>query len=170
MRANVTINKVLGAAALLAPVLAFGLAAPATADSTHGARAPTVRQASSELRVPLDQAVPLRLSGAAGGVAVGNPSIAGVTVQNDQLLFVTGRSYGTTNLVVVDSEGRTIYSGRITVTADEANVVMVTRGAETSRLDCTPLCRPRPDIGDSAASYTTANEQIAGRASAAGAR
>jgi hypothetical protein len=39
---------------------------------------------------------------------------------------------------------------------------MVTRGNETARLECTPLCRPRPDIGDGPASQSV-NEQIAGR-------
>jgi Flp pilus assembly secretin CpaC len=104
-----------------------------------------------DIRVALDQAFPIRLSEAAEGVAVGNPSIAGVSVQNDHFLFVTGRSYGSTNLVVVGVNGRVLYSGRIVVTPDETDVVMVTRGVETARLECTPLCRPRPDIGDASA-------------------
>ena len=172
MRAMSGMNKVLGAALIAAPAvaLAFAGAPAANADGPNGAVAPAIhRQTSShELRVPLDQAVALRLSAPAEGVAIGNPSIAGVSIQNERLLFVTGRSYGTTNLVIVGPEGQTVYSGRITVTADEANVVMVTRGAETTRLDCTPLCRPRPDIGDASASYSQTAEQIQGRASAAG--
>lgn len=101
-----------------------------------------------DIRVALDQAFPIRLSEPAAGVAVGNPSIAGVSVQNDRFLFVTGRSYGATNLVVVGANDRVLYSGRIVVSPDETDVVMVTRGLSTSRLECTPLCRPRPDIGD----------------------
>ncbi len=50
-------------------------------------------------------------------MAIGNPSIAGVSVQNDHFLFVTGRSYGTTNLVVVGRDGRVLYSGRVVVIA-----------------------------------------------------
>ncbi len=116
-----------------------------------------------DIRVALDQAFPSRLSEPAEGVAVGNPAIAGVSVQNDRFLFVTGRSYGSTNLVVVGPNGRVLYSGRIVVSPDETDVVMVTRGVETARLECTPLCRPRPDIGDGEAS-TAINEQITGRA------
>jgi Flp pilus assembly secretin CpaC len=121
-----------------------------------------------DVRVALDQAFPIRLSEPAEGVAIGNPSIAGVTVQNDMFLFVTGRSYGSTNLVVVGQNGRVLYSGRVVVTPDETDVVMVTRGNETARLECTPLCRPRPDIGDGEASQSV-NEQITSRASAAAA-
>jgi Flp pilus assembly secretin CpaC len=119
-----------------------------------------------DIRVALDQAFPIRLAEPAEGVAIGNPSIAGVSVQNDRFLFVTGRSYGSTNLVVVGANGRVLYSGRVVVTPDETDVVMVTRGIETARLECTPLCRPRPDIGDGQVSQAVA-EQITGRASAA---
>jgi Flp pilus assembly secretin CpaC len=115
-----------------------------------------------DIRVALDQAFPIRLAESAEGVAVGNPSIAGVSVQNDRFLFVTGRSYGSTNLVVVGANGRVLYSGRIVVAPDETDVVMVTRGVDTARLECTPLCRPRPDIGDGEAS-TAINEQITSR-------
>lgn len=115
-----------------------------------------------DIRVALDQAFPIRLAEPAEGVAVGNPSIAGVSIQNDRFLFVTGRSYGSTNLVVVGQNGRVLYSGRIVVSPDETDVVMVTRGVETARLECTPLCRPRPDIGDGQAS-TAVNDQITSR-------
>lgn len=101
-----------------------------------------------DIRVSLDAATPLRLSSPAQGVAIGNPAIAGVTVQDERLLFVTGRAYGTTNLVVVGGDGRVIYNGRVTVTPDEQGAVMVTRGSETTRLECTPLCRSRPDEGE----------------------
>ncbi len=115
-----------------------------------------------DIRVALDQAFPIRLAEPAEGVAVGNPSIAGVSIQNDRFLFVTGRSYGSTNLVVVGQNGRVLYSGRTVVSPDETDVVMVTRGVETARLEGTPLCRPRPDIGDGQAS-TAVNEQITSR-------
>jgi Flp pilus assembly secretin CpaC len=118
-----------------------------------------------DIRVALDQAFPIRLAEPAQGVAVGNPSIAGVSIQNDRFLFVTGRSYGSTNLVVMGDGNRVLYSGRIVVAPDETDVVMVTRGVETARLECTPLCRPRPDIGDGPAS-TSVNEQIASRPAA----
>lgn len=125
---------------------------------------------ANDIRVALDQAVPIRLSAPAEGIAIGNPTIAGVSVQNERFLFVTGRSYGTTNLVVVGADGRTLYSGLVTVTPDETNVVMVTRGAQTGRLECTPVCRPRPDIGDGQTGFEAVNEQINGRQSAAGSR
>lgn len=116
--------------ALVAAVLVFFVSAPAFA---------------RDIRVAPDQAFPIRLSEPAEGVAIGNPAIAAVTVQNDRFLFVTGRTYGSTNLVVVGEGGRVLYSGRVVVTPDETDVVMVTRGVETARLECTPTCRSRPE-------------------------
>lgn len=139
--------------ALAAVAMAATLITPAQADAR-------------DIRVALDQAFPIRLSESAEGVAIGNPSIAGVSVQNDRFLFVTGRSYGSTNLVIVGDNGRVLYSGRVVVAPDETDVVMVTRGVETARLECTPLCRPRPDIGDGAASQEV-NQQISNHASTA---
>lgn len=155
MRAEAWIHRAAGLAAMFAAGFLFLAATIAAA-------------AAEDIRVSLDQAIPVRLAAPAEGVAIGNPSIAGVSVQNDQLLFVTGRSYGTTNLVIVGQGGRVLYSGRVTVTPDETNVVMVTRGADTQRLECAPLCRPRPDIGDGDESFTSVNQQISNHSSGAG--
>lgn len=122
---------------------------------------------AGEVQVALDQSRSITLPDSATGVVIGNPSVAGVSVQNDRLLFVTGRSYGSTNLIVVGPTGRPIYETRITVIPDETNVVMVTRGAATARLDCNPLCRRRPDISDDQTAFSQTNEQISTRNSQA---
>jgi len=136
------------------------MACAAAAAATMAAISPA---SARDIRISLDQAFPIRLAEAAEGVAIGNPTIAGVSVQNDRFLFVTGRSYGSTNLVVVGENGRVLYSGRVQVVPDETNVVMVTRAGDTSRLECTPLCRPRPDIGDNAEDTSALAGQISGR-------
>lgn len=106
---------------------------------------------AEDIRISLDQAFPIRLGAPAAGVAVGNPNIAGVSVQDDQLLFVTGRAYGATNLVIVGDNGRMLYSGRVIVSPDETGSVMVTRGTQTTRMQCSPLCRASPDVGGAGA-------------------
>jgi Flp pilus assembly secretin CpaC len=118
-----------------------------------------------DIQVALDQSFPVRLAQSASGVAVGNPTIAAVSMQNDHLFFVTGRAYGTTNITVVDANNRVMYSGRVVVVPDETHVVRVTRGTETAQLECTPMCRPAPDIGD--ATFEAVSQQITSRASSA---
>jgi Flp pilus assembly secretin CpaC len=124
---------------------------------------PAALAQDSGLRVALDQSAPVVLPGSASGVVVGNPTVAGVSIQNDRLLFVTGRSYGTTNLIVVGANGRPILQTRVTVVPDESGSVMVTKGTDSARFDCTPLCRRRPDLSDSPDAFGKANEQINAR-------
>ena len=119
-------------------------------------------------RVAIDQARPLNLSAAAAGVVVGNPAIAGVSLQSDRLLFVTGRSYGITNLIVVGANGRPIYESRISVVPDEnGSTVMVTKGTSTVRHDCAPVCRRTPDIADDTNAFDEVSKQVATHAGAA---
>ncbi len=91
------------------------------------------------LVVPLDHSQRLSLSGAASSVLVGNPSIADVTVVDSHTLYLQAKSYGVTNLVVLDRVGRTLYSGDVTVSAPGASV-SVYRGGERADFGCTPRC------------------------------
>jgi hypothetical protein len=111
------------------------------------------------LRVPLDQATSISLPADASGVVIGNPSIAGVSVQSSRLLFVTGRSYGSTNLIVLGPNGRQLVRTRITVVPDEENAVMLIEGANQVRYDCTPQCRRRPDMTDELNEWSRAQKQ-----------
>jgi Flp pilus assembly secretin CpaC len=143
------------------PRFRAAIAALAAVTSLFGASAASAQ----DIRVALDQSFPLRLTQAAQGVAVGNPAIAGVSIQNDHFLFVTGRSYGATNLTILGDNNRVLFAGRVVVIPDETGAVIVTRGTETSRLQCDPVCRPRPDIGDGNAGPM--NEQITNHAAVA---
>jgi Flp pilus assembly secretin CpaC len=159
---------------VIAAAMVAMVGAPALADGPNRkvARASATAGAATgaELRVGLDQARPLQLPAGASGVVIGNPSIAGVTVQTDRLLFITGRSYGSTNLIVVGTNGRQLYQGRITVVADETNALMLNKGGWVSRYDCTPVCRRRPDISEDPQAFSQTTTQIQTRQSMAASR
>ena len=128
----------------------------------------SVAYAAATFRVPIDQARPLALKAPASGIIIGNPSIAGVSLQSSKLLFVTGRSYGTTNLIIVGENGRPVYTSMITVTAaDSPGTVMVTRGLTTVRNECAPRCRQTPDISDDSVVFDQVNKQAGQHASTA---
>jgi len=117
--------------------------------------------AAGSFHVTLDQAKPLALKEPATGVVIGNPAIAGVTLQSDKLLFITGRAYGSTNLIIVGANGRPVYETRITVGADEGgSTVLVTRGTSTISHECAPLCRKTPDMADDQRAFDEYNSAI----------
>jgi Flp pilus assembly secretin CpaC len=155
------VSALLGVAACA--TLSFGLISRADADGAgtrmqaDAAAAAVSNAHAGDIRISLDQAFPIRLGSPAAGVAVGNPNVAGVSVQDDHLLFVTGKAYGTTNLVIVGENGRMLYSGRIIVGADEDGGVMVVRGTQVERLTCSPICREHSDVGGAGASASGGN-------------
>ncbi len=109
----------------VALTLTLALAAPALADS---------------LVVPIDHSMRLAVHGQAASVVVGNPAVADVTVVDTHTLFVSGRGYGETDVVVLDRAGQTIFSGDVIVAAAGGGRVSVYRGPDRTDMACAPNC------------------------------
>lgn len=92
------------------------------------------------LRVSMNQARVLKLDRAVSKVIVGNSKVADATVADATTIVLTGRSFGTTNLVLLDAEGNAIVDERILVSIDEGNTVRVYRQTSRSVLSCSPSC------------------------------
>jgi hypothetical protein len=138
----------------------------ALAKSTPQKLPVTQTEAAADLRIPLDQARAISSPGLVRGVVVGNPAIAGVSAQNDRLVFVTGRSYGTTNVILVGERGP-ILQTKISVVSDETGAVIVDPGGWSMRYDCAPECKRRPDISDDPAAFSQTMSAITARSGAA---
>ncbi len=118
------------------------------------------------ITVTLDQARILRVAAPAGTIIIGNPSIADATLQDAQTLVITGRAYGSTNLLVLDAEGEPIADDQLVVQAP-TDTVTVYRGASRASMSCFPLCQPTMVPGDSAEAFGTIQSQTASRAGSA---
>jgi len=115
---------------------------------------PGVASAQSQpLSVEIDQSARIQLRGQAGSVIVGNPAIADVTVVDANTLFVTGKGYGVTEVVVVDGVGRTLFQSQVVVAGGDAGRVRVWRGAQVTEMACAASCAPtlRSPASDGAA-------------------
>lgn len=99
--------------------------------------------------VDLNKTEIVRLPENAGAVVIGNPSIADVTVHSANTLFVVGRGYGETNLVVLNSTGHTIMNADIQVISKlPTNGVRLYNGKDRESYNCSPYCLPSPILGD----------------------
>ncbi len=98
---------------------------------------------SASLNVEIDQTQRVQLRGPAGSVIVGNPAIADVTVVDANTLYITGKGNGVTEIVAVDTIGRTVFQSQIVVT-DGAGVgrVRVWRGGQATEMACASSCSP----------------------------
>jgi Flp pilus assembly secretin CpaC len=103
---------------------------------------------ADDLIVKYDQSQLLRLPRPAAEIIIGNPAIADVAVQSDNLLVVTGKTFGITNIIVLDAKRNVIQDQRVLVKRDEARVVNLQRGTERQSYNCAPQCNPSITIGD----------------------
>ena len=107
-----------------------------------------VRAADDDIIVKYDQSQLLRLKRPAAEIIIGNPSIADVSVQSGNLLVVTGKSFGITNIITLDADRNVIQDQRVLVKRDEGKVVNLQRGIDRQSYNCTPQCNPSITIGD----------------------
>src|ERR1043166_6088638 len=129
--------------------------------------------AEPPLNIVVDQATLMRLPEKVSTIVVGNPLIADVAVQSGGLVVVTGKGYGSTNLIVLDRAGTVLLERQVVVRAPTDQTVSVYRGAERETYSCTPNCERRITLGDSAAYFTATAGQADARsnqATAAGAK
>ncbi|WP_457586881.1 pilus assembly protein N-terminal domain-containing protein [Ensifer canadensis] len=92
------------------------------------------------MRVHMDHARVLKLDRPVSKVIIGNAEVADATVADARTIVITGRSFGTTNLVILDQDGNAIVDEQILVSIDEANTVRVYRQTSRTVLSCTPSC------------------------------
>ena len=123
------------------------------------AAAPTMASAQhaklEDLVVNYDQSQLLRLSRPASEIIIGNPVIADVTVQSGNLLVVTGKTFGITNMIILDASRNIIQEQRILVQRDEGKVLNLNRGTSRQSYNCTPQCNPSIIIGDEPGYFDT---------------
>ncbi len=119
-----------------------------------------VTQANEPVIITIDRAKVLRISRPADTIIVGNPSIADATIQDQQTLVLTGRSFGVTNIVILDADGDPIVDETIVVQGHETNTVRIYRRAVRETFACSPVCEPTLTIGDDTKAFTNASGQI----------
>jgi Flp pilus assembly secretin CpaC len=123
---------------------------------------PTALLAGTPLLVEttIDEATLIRLDADAAQLIVGNPAIADVSAQSPRLLVITGKSYGATNLIALDSEGREIFNARLGVREGDKRQVTLYKGTIRQSLHCAPNCQRMLSIGDDKTQFEQLAETV----------
>jgi len=103
--------------------------------------------AGTDVVVLADQAKLLSVGGEPSTIVVGNPNIADVTIQGSNV-FVHGRNFGSTNLIVLDKEGNQLANLDVTVSQGGNNNLTVFRGGGKYSYVCAPQCQVVTQVGD----------------------
>ncbi len=142
------------------PVVA-GITASALWAALSGAPA----YADGVVNVVTDRAKVFRIDEPADTIIIGNPAIADVTMHDRTTLVITGKAYGTTNLVILNKAGNPIIDEVIAVEPPAGSVITVTRAGNSYSYGCEPTCKPYLNIGDEKAFFDDTYKQISQRRS-----
>jgi Pilus formation protein N terminal region len=82
-----------------------------------------------------------------GTVVVGNPSIADISINGNQV-FVHGHGYGNTNIIILDMKGNQLANFDVTVKQSVTNAVTLFRASNRFSMACDPVCEYNLQPGD----------------------
>lgn len=108
--------------------------------------------AAEPITVTVDRAKILRITTPATTVVIGNPAIVDATMPDEQTLVLTGKSFGTTNLIIMDEAGRQIADQVLNVRMPQDNSVVIMRGPARYTYNCAPTCERSLSVGDATTS------------------
>ena len=125
---------------------------------------PARAEASSEvLAITLDEAKVAKLPEGTSTLVVGNPMIADVTMlKTGDGMVLTGKGYGETNLIALNSRGAVIFERRLRVVPNKS-VVVLQNGASRVSYSCNPECMPTVQLGDDPKTFNDAGGEITSR-------
>jgi hypothetical protein len=123
--------------------------------------------AAESVTVVVDQARLVKLPEKVATIVVGNPLIADVSLQPGGLVVVTGKGYGSTNMMALDRQGTVLIDRMIQVEGPTEKLVTVHRGMDRETYSCTPVCQRRITLGDTPAYFNATLTQSGTLASTA---
>ena len=96
----------------------------------------------------------VRLDRPAGTILVGNPLIADVTVLGNDTIFVSARSIGSTNIIVLDKAGNEMVTYEVFVREPRIKRVVLNNAGVMQNYQCAPNCERALTQSDSPAPYS----------------
>jgi hypothetical protein len=103
------------------------------------------------INVTIDQAHLMKMPDSVATIVIGNPLVADASLQTGGILVLTGKNFGSTNLLGLDRTGRVVMDKMVEVRSETgSNLVVVYRGVARESYSCSPDCESRLTLGDSA--------------------
>jgi len=102
--------------------------------------APMIAHAAQRVIVEKNHTLRVTLAGPAGAVVVGNPDIADVSVVDSRTIYIIGKGFGSSGVVVTGRDGRTLFDGEVAVTSIQTGAITVYKGLQPSLMVCSNIC------------------------------
>jgi Flp pilus assembly secretin CpaC len=114
-------------------------------------------------RLVVDYAKIIALARPASTVIVGNTGIAQASLSDDRTVILTGKTPGSTNLIVIGSDGAEVANLILDVVAGSGRLVTVHQGMRRATFTCARRCDPVLLVGDDADHFNATASQIGAR-------
>jgi hypothetical protein len=109
---------------------------------------------ADEITVSVDEARIMKLPDRVATIVIGNPLIADAALQGGGVLVLTGKGFGSTNLLALDRAGKMVMNTNVQVVGPTSReLVVVYKGVERESYSCAPECERRLTLGDSPAYF-----------------
>ena len=121
------------------------------------------------LTVTVDEAHVMKLPDRVATIVIGNPLIADANLQGGGVLVITGKGFGSTNMIGLDRSGKVVMDKTVQVLGASTNndLVVVYKGVERESYSCNPDCEKRLTLGDSVPYFNSVLQQSGVRNSSA---
>ena len=124
---------------------------------------------AEDVSVSVDEARIMKMPERVATIVIGNPLIADATLQGGGVLVLTGKGFGSTNMLGLDRAGKIVMNTNIKVVGPASrDLVVVYRGVERESYSCAPECERRLTLGDSPAYFANILSQSGSRAGGGG--
>jgi Flp pilus assembly secretin CpaC len=110
--------------------------------------------------VTIDFAKVMKIGKPAHTIIVGNPGVFDASVSDEQTLVLTGKTAGTTNLIVLGADGSEILNSPVHVYSDSHRLTTVFYGALRQTFSCDPVCEAVVSVGDDPTTFQNSATQI----------
>jgi hypothetical protein len=118
-------------------------------------------------KVSVDQTVAVKLAAPANSVVIGNATVADVAVHDANTILITGKAFGSTNLVVLDRSGKTIWANTVAVGSDSDTELTIIRKGGAYTYSCVDKCRATPMVGDEPQHFQQVMQTVTAKAETA---
>lgn len=102
----------------------------------------------SDIKVRINEVTLVTMNEKIADALIGNPAIADITIQSSSSFVITGKSYGNTNIILLNKAGKPIFNRTISVDDTSQNIVRIQKGTARVSYTCNPNCQPTPTLGD----------------------
>lgn len=115
------------------------------------------------LRIEVNKASILKLTQTPTTIIIGNPALADVTPQENNILVLVGKASGRTNIIILDDAGEVMHNYDIAVQEEQDGNLTLYKAGKQWSYSCAPFCERVINPNDDKDAFATNLGQVAAK-------